>query len=259
MSVHNRHYLRSKHLIVCVFGLDLDQATQENITPNTQSKKKRVLGAFLGEYNCFALNFSSKRRCLTQSILEMCPEEEEFDFDESDKDCDDFLKAIKDEALDSEAEEASATQRTVTCTLSQTTIKLPSLGKAIAAVFQPKVKPSPLERTRVTPRSRRPPIRSPCVRPRLRSPSMHISRRLFHRSSASTSTQATAWRLSLESSFARYLCLLFVKHIIINKDFTLLPRPLRPPSACSRRCASCSGSARRACSPTSWRGASFYA
>ena len=35
----------------------------------------------------------------------MCPEEEEFDFDESDKDCDDFLKAIKDEALDSEAEE----------------------------------------------------------------------------------------------------------------------------------------------------------
>ena len=80
----------------------------------------------------------------------MCPEEEEFDFGESDKDCDDFLKAIEDEALDSEAEEASATKRTVTCTLSQTTIKLPSLGTAIAAVFQLKVKPSPLERTLVT-------------------------------------------------------------------------------------------------------------
>ena len=58
----NSSHVWAKHLIFLVLGFCLEQGTQENITANTQSKKKRALGAFLGEHNCFALKFSAKRQ-----------------------------------------------------------------------------------------------------------------------------------------------------------------------------------------------------
>ena len=96
-SVQNSSHLWAKHLIFLVFGFCLDQGTQENITANTQSKKKRVLGAFLGEYYCFALKFSTKGQGPTTVGPKMCSEEEDFDFDESDRECDAFLNAIQDD------------------------------------------------------------------------------------------------------------------------------------------------------------------